>query len=136
MTRRFLFFVSCLILMPSLAFSGAGPTQRPATWYPLAAAAAEGPPSVLVEASRPDRLLARISVPGLLVGTTPTKAGPRSLIEIVDGALTAQTGLPRLPVLRYLVEVPPASSVAVRAEADSVRIVPLSALGLGVHGVL
>ncbi len=73
---------------------------------------------------------ARITVPGLMIGTFSTERGPRGLLEISDGHLTSDMGHPRLPVLRYMIEVTPGSQVTAELESKVSRILTLEDLGL------
>jgi len=71
-----------------------------------------------------------LSVLGLETGTIQTKAGPRGVLLIPGGGVSGETGHPRLPVLRYLIEVPPGASIELKLAVHDSSTLRLSELGV------
>ena len=63
-----------------------------------------------------------IEVPGLMSRSVGTRRGPRGLLTLPGGGMTGALGEPRLPALRYLVEIPPSAEVRVSLEPE-IRLV-------------
>ncbi len=99
-------------------------------WRPLGANGAERPARVAPVREGFERFEARVAVPGLLTGTEATPKGARGVIDIPGAGVTSTIGLPRLPVLRRLVEAPPGARVAVQLTPVSRRTLTLRELGI------
>lgn len=119
-----------LVLLSIPLLAAAADRTGDLEWYPLIGPGEESPALLSVLNAPEGELRARLLVPGLLAGTGPTKGGPRSFLEIPGGGLTAGPGGPRLPVLRYLVEIPPGAELSLSLTAADRRTLSLGELGL------
>ncbi len=99
-------------------------------WIPLAGT--DGTRAGLASIVRPTatRFEARIAVPGVFAGTSLTERGSRGRLEIDGGGFLSTVGEPRLPVLRYLVEVPRGARVVPALGTRNTALLSLAALGL------
>lgn len=72
-------------------------------------------------ASDPEGISLRASVTGLLTGLVSTSEGVFTSLEIPGEGVTAQVGMPRLPVVRRLVEIPFGASLAVAVRSAQIQ---------------
>lgn len=121
--------VPWIVLLAALtaAFAADSPPRR---WVPLAAEGSGSEASVAREAEAPDAVVARLRVPGVWISTAGSPTGPRARIDAPGAAVTAERGRPFLPVLRFLVEVPPGARVTASLEATTSRTLTLAELEL------
>lgn len=130
MRTRLLRFATVLFVLsfPVLALAE-GPTPAPTHWYPLAASGSAEPARLEPGRSFSGDFQATIRIPGLLTGTTTTTAGVRGLLEIPEGGLISDLGLPRIPVVRRMMEIPAGAKVSAALEPVARRTMTVAALG-------
>lgn len=120
-------FTAGSVCLMDLALAGGTASS---TWYPLIASDPEEPARLIPILQTSQEFKARVIMPGFMVGTASTERGPRGLLEIPEGDLTAALGHPRLPVLRYMIEILPGSQVAVELEPFGSQTLSLQTLGV------
>jgi subtilisin-like proprotein convertase family protein len=121
------FFVLFSIIL--VAFS-TGFASEPDRWHAFDGAAQQTDARVETVSATPGGIDLDVTVPGVLAREITTKAGPRGLLGIPGGGAGGELGTPRIPVLRYLVEVPPGASVDVQLSPAGVQSLSLATLGL------
>jgi hypothetical protein len=115
-----------LVAAPAIAL-GAEPPHG--TWFALEASAPPGDPArVESVATAPAEVRINLVVPGLESRLVETHGGPRGLLEVPGAGVTGALGHPRLPALRYMVEMPPGADVFVDLAPASVSRLPLDVL--------
>jgi subtilisin-like proprotein convertase family protein len=119
----------CLVLV--LVLCGLlAPAQAEEGWLPLAGGTPSDPPGLQAVQARPGGLQLELAVPGLGYRTVQTPRGPRGRLELPGGGWAGEVGRPELPVLRYLIEVPPAARLGLTLEPRGLREWSLEQLGL------
>ena len=125
--RRLALLLGLLLCLPiNLASSPSDPDG----WFSIDSAPRGAAARVETATPAADGIDLSVRVPGVLTRTIETKAGPRGVLTIPEGGVTAETGHPRLPVLRTMVEVPPGATIALEIEVGSTRRVTLAELGI------
>lgn len=104
-----LMWTVCLVLGPV-------PAGLAAEWFALSSGVPEGPATVRLEMATPRQVTASLSVPGLATETRWIAGEMFASLAILEGQVMSQVGLPALPVIRRMVEIPPGSQVDVRLE--------------------
>jgi len=116
-SARLSFLVLCLLLVAPLALA-AGEARPPATWQALDSSPAGAEARLAAVQRSGDSVSLSLSLPGFWARTVDSKAGPRGLLEIPEGGVTANPGSPLLPVLRYMVEAPPGAKITLDLTAS------------------
>jgi subtilisin-like proprotein convertase family protein len=108
-----------------------GSEPPPGTWFAWEASASPGDPArVESVATAPAEVRIDLVVPGLESRVVETRGGPRGLLEVPGAGVTGALGHPRLPALRYMVEMPPGAEVFVSLTPASVSRMSLETLGI------
>lgn len=111
------------------AASQPGPTQ-PAGWVSFDASSSPQAARLTVEASKAGALELRASVPGAWARSLTLEGTPYAALEN-DGLVTGHAqGLPDLPVIRQMVEIPFGAAYSLKVTSASSRTVTLAELSL------
>ena len=98
-----------------------GHAQVEARTHPLREGSSSPSAAMSLVASDPGSISLRASVTGLLTDLVSTKEGVFTSLEIPGEGITAQVGMPRLPVVRRLVEIPFGASLAVEVRSAQIQ---------------
>ena len=120
--RRLALLLGLLLVLP---FSLASSPLAPEGWFTIESAPSGAEARVERATPVPGGIDLSVRVPGLITRTIETKAGPRGVLTIPEGGVTAETGHPRLPVLRTMVEVPPGGQRVLWVDSANNSLVPL-----------
>ncbi len=125
--RRALLMAALVVLLASSVPAGDRESRR---WLPLGSSAPGGQVSTALSLRAAGRVEARVTVPGMWAEQVATPAGGRAAIAIPGAGWTADIGRPRLPVMRYLVEVPAGARAAAILEPSGTETWTLEAIGI------
>ena len=121
------------------ASTGSSPSGSPSfgsssgtslTWYQLGPFTSGESVKLVPIRQSAQEFSARIVVPGILTGTTSSKQGLRGIVEISGGDLASIVGHPRIPVLRYMIELTPGAKVTAELQPAEIKTLSLRTLGI------
>ena len=107
--RRAALLISVLLLLSLNAGPAAESSNDRGRWYVLEQGSMPAPARLDAVQATEKGLELRLTVAVFLSRSLVGRGGPRGALEIPGGAVPGKPGEPSLPVLRYLIEVPPAA---------------------------
>jgi subtilisin-like proprotein convertase family protein len=128
--RRAALLISVLLLLSLNAGPAAESSNDRGRWYVLEQGSMPAPARLDAVQATEKGLELRLTVAGFLSRSLVGRGGPRGALEIPGSAVTGKPGEPSLPVLRYLIEVPPAAEIELRLTPGPQRSVRLEELQL------